>query len=70
MRKRKISKRTLAERAFIEKKLGDSVICDRCRCSLATFFTCPAELTDRCPGFCAIEGARMEFAMNLARGPR
>lgn len=58
------------EREYVESKLGKSVICDRCMCTLATFHTCPAGLTDLYPGFCAIEAARMEFAMNLMRGQR
>lgn len=60
----KLSPRLQAERRFVECKLADSVICDRCKCTLATYADrCSAELSEDCPGFQAIEAAKMEFAL-------
>ena len=46
--------------AAVEAELGDGrVICDRCRCTLATFDKrCCARLDERCQGFDAIDRVR------------
>jgi len=57
-----LSKRLQAERAFVERSLGDSVICKRCSATLGTFADdCTADLAEPCPGFLAIERAKKEF---------
>jgi len=58
----KLSDRLKRQRDYVERKLGKTVICDRCRCTLDTFAEkCPADLSDMCAGFVAIESARQEF---------
>lgn len=56
-----------AEREYVERTLADSVICDRCRATLKTFAdACTADLADLCPGFMAIEQAKLEFTVKVA----
>lgn len=58
----KISKRLQMESAFVEGKLGSSVICTRCGATLDTYAdACSADLADPCPGFMTIENVRAEF---------
>jgi hypothetical protein len=58
----KISDRRKAERAFVERALGNSVICERCGATLATYAdACTADLADMCPGFVAIETAKNQW---------
>lgn len=67
--KPKMSERLRRQREYVESKLGDSVICDRCRCTLKNYsFTCVAELSEPCQGFWAIERHRTAFDMDLAAG--
>ena len=50
------------EIAFVERMLGDSIICQACGATLQTFAdACTAGLLDRCAGFEAIEQAKSEF---------
>lgn len=65
----KLSKRLQDELKFVERSLGDSVICKRCNATLKTFAKdCTADLCDMCPGFMVIEKAKAEF--NQSRGLR
>ena len=44
--------------ALVAQKLGDAVICARCRGTYKTYSdTCTADLDDPCPGFNAIDAA-------------
>jgi len=64
----KLSQRLRDERAFVERSLGDSVICKRCDAKLGTFAdACTADLAEMCPGFLAIEQAKAEFANGAGR---
>lgn len=57
----KRSERLKNERAFVEAALP-GVICDRCGATLDTFAdACTADLADPCPGFMAVDGAKMAF---------
>lgn len=59
----KLSQRLQDERAFVERSLGDSIICKRCEATLPTFAdACTADLQEPCPGFMVIERAKKEFA--------
>jgi hypothetical protein len=59
----KRSKRLEEESAYVEQTLGETVICDRCGATLATYAdTCTADLQDACPGFLRIEETREAFA--------
>lgn len=59
----KLSQRLLDERAFVERTLGDSVICADCKATLKTFAdACTADLDEPCPGYLAIERAKDKFA--------
>jgi ribosomal protein L40E len=58
----KLSQRLQAERAFVERSLGDSVICQKCKATLETFAdACTAGLQEQCPGYLAIEQAKKDF---------
>lgn len=49
-----------SELDHVERTLGDAVICQRCGATLATYAEiCSADLDDPCPGFLAIERARL-----------
>ncbi len=62
------SQAMLDEEAFVEKELGDSVICSRCSAKLNTYATvCTADLSDPCPGFMAIEEARAKAVVAARR---
>ena len=64
----RLSKRLADEKAFVERRLGNAVICPRCRATLATYSDhCSAELWEMCPGFEAIENAKREFALEAER---
>jgi hypothetical protein len=66
---RKASLLKRAEIEYVEKSLGQSTICAQCGTNLADFDRkCTASLSVMCPGFCRIEGARMEFVMRVAKG--
>ncbi len=57
-----LSQRLKDERAFVERALGDSVICPSCKATLATFAdACTAGLQEPCCGFIAIEQAKENF---------
>lgn len=59
----KLSERLKAERDFVERSLGDSVICPTCNATLNTFAdACTAGLQEPCPGYLAIENAKTDFA--------
>jgi len=59
----KLSQRLHDERAFVERDLGDSVICSDCKATLNTFADkCSAGLSEQCPGYLAIEFAKSQFA--------
>jgi len=59
----RLSQRLQQERAFVERSLGDSVICLNCRATLQTFTdACTADLKEQCSGFLAIEQAKKDFA--------
>ena len=46
-------------RLSVEAALAGKVICDRCGATLETYAeACTAELSERCPGFEAIENAK------------
>ena len=61
----KLSRRLQDERAFVEQSLGDSVLCEWCHATLATYADeCTADLQEICPGFVAIEKAKKDFAAN------
>lgn len=50
------------EQKYVEKTLGDSIICLDCSCTLATFAdACTADLDDPCPGYIAIDNAKLAF---------
>lgn len=58
----RLSARLQAEREFVERSLGASVICDRCGCTLADYPSrCGADLCDPCPAFMTIEAAKQKF---------
>ncbi len=58
----KLSQQLQNERAFVERALGDSVICKRCDATLKTFAdACTADLAEPCPGFLAIEQAKADY---------
>ncbi len=58
----KLSKRLEAERQYVMKVLGDSIICDTCAAKLGTYADqCSANLGTACPGFLAIEKATDAF---------
>lgn len=58
----KLSKRLLAERAYVERHLADRIICASCGARLCDYADkCNAELSALCAGFAAIEEARQEF---------
>jgi len=62
----KLSRRLQDERAFVDRSLADSVICQRCHATLHTFAdACTADLADVCPGFLAIERSKKDFAAGL-----
>lgn len=53
-------------KAAVKEALGDSVICDLCGCTLATYASkCIAELSDPCPGFMAIDAAELSAARRV-----
>ena len=55
----KLSERLKDQAAFVERALGDSVICQTCGATLQTFAdACTAGLQDPCPGYLAIEQAK------------
>lgn len=59
----KLSQRLQDERAFVERTLGDSVICPTCKATLKTYAeACTADLSGVCPGFQEIEKAKADFA--------
>ena len=59
----KLSQRLQDERAFVERSLGDAVICRNCGATLMTYAeACTADLQELCPGFLAIEQAKKDFA--------
>ena len=67
----KLSQRLKDERAFVERSLGDSVICGNCGATLETFAdACTAGLSEPCPGFLAIEQAKERFAKPEATNAR
>lgn len=56
------SDRLKNEGEFVVGKRGRKEICERCGATLETFAdTCSADLDDACPGFLAIDAAKMEF---------
>lgn len=58
----KLSQKLRDERAFVERALGNSVICGKCRATLGTFAdACTADLAELCPGYLAIEQAKKDF---------
>jgi hypothetical protein len=47
--------------ALVERKLAGRTICGRCGANLVTFADkCIADLDQRCPGFDAIDAAKLE----------
>ena len=59
----KLSQRLQDERAFVERYLGTSIICQRCRATLGSYAEdCIADLAEECQGFAAIEKAKSDFA--------
>ena len=59
----KLSQRLQDERVFVERSLGDSVICTACKATLKTFAdACTAGLSEQCEGYLAIEFAKSHFA--------
>jgi hypothetical protein len=59
----KLSQHLQQEREFVQRKLGDAEICERCRATLSTYAdACTADLQESCPGFVAIEKAIADFA--------
>jgi ribosomal protein L40E len=59
MRKSELLK---AEVAFVEREIGQRVICSRCGARLESYASfCTADLSEACPGFEAIEQARRKF---------
>ena len=64
----KLSKKLQDEREFVERSLGDSVICSRCSATLRAYAdACTADLQELCPGFLAIEQAKKDFAASRER---
>lgn len=62
----KLSQRLLEERAFVERSLGDSIICRDCGATLSTYAErCSSDLQEMCDGFIAIEQAKIDFARSL-----
>jgi hypothetical protein len=62
----KLSERLKAEQAFLERTLGDSVICVTCSAKLGTFAdACTAGFEEWCPGFIAVKKAKSDFAKSL-----
>lgn len=60
--KPKLSAHLQAEREFVEKKLGQRVICGSCGTNLESYADrCHAGLSEQCAGFLAIEQAKEEF---------
>ena len=58
----KLSEQLRAERAFVERTLGESEICKRCGATLATYAKdCTADLADMCSGFVATETAKNQW---------
>jgi hypothetical protein len=58
----KMSKRIKEETDYVTCALGIGVICRRCDATLVTYADqCTADLSDSCPGFLAIEGAKERF---------
>lgn len=56
------SKHLQMQRAFVERKLGSTVICSRCGATLETYAdVCSADLPDLCPGFVTVQEAITEF---------
>lgn len=65
----KLSPRLQQEVAYVERRLGDSVICETCGATLRTYAdACTAGLSDVCPGFLAVERAKAEFAASVKNG--
>ena len=65
----KLSQRLQDERAFVERSLGDSVICRECGATLKTFADmCTAGLQEACPGFLAIELVKDAFRLGSGQG--
>lgn len=63
----KLSQRLQDERAYVERSLGDAVICAQCGATLKTYAeACGAGLSESCPGFLVIEQAKADF---LKRNP-
>ena len=51
-----------ARTAYAAQKLGDGVICKRCKCTLNSFADrCQADLDEACEGFRTIDAAYSEF---------
>lgn len=67
----KVPGRVWARAIFVQKRLGNNVIC-KCGATVDTFADkCTAELSFPCEGFLAIETAREEFrAADKRGGPR
>lgn len=64
----KLSKRLQDEKAFVERSLGDSVICRKCGATLSAYAdACTADLQELCPGFLAIEQAKTDFGTAVDR---
>ena len=58
----KLSPRMKAQSDYVQQKLGESVICQRCGATLETFAdACQTDLSEMCEGFQTIEAAREEF---------
>lgn len=58
----KLSDRLKRQNAFVEERFGDRSICSRCGATLATFAdACTADLDDACPGFLAVDKAKVDF---------
>lgn len=62
-RRLKLSPALGAELAFVVQKLGAlPSICDRCDARLDSYADrCTADLNDYCPGYLAIENAKLQF---------
>lgn len=58
----KLSPRMKAQREYVQNKLADSIICQRCGATKDTFADrCAAGLSESCDGFETIEAAREEY---------
>jgi hypothetical protein len=58
----KMSRRLVAEQAFVQGFLGSDVICEECGATLATYGSaCTADLSDICHGFQIIEKVKAAF---------